>query len=78
MREAAPQGPLRRYLVVLRVNPDLSLCPSTDSRTTHVVWADEPYDAMSAAVIIAKQHRGQLLRRVIGIEEAPLPLGTAP
>lgn len=66
------QGQLKRYVVLLRVNADLDLSPSADTYTTHVVWADEPYDAMTTAIILAKQQRGYLLRRVVGVEEWPI------
>ncbi|QLG11756.1 hypothetical protein HLB42_21630 (plasmid) [Deinococcus sp. D7000] len=67
-----PQGGLKRFAVVLRVTGDLTACPSTDEVTTHVIWADDPYDAMCAAEIISRRQRGQHLRRVIGVEEYPV------
>ncbi len=66
------QGGLLRYVVLLRVNPALDQWPSTDQYTTHVVWADDPYDAAATAEILAKQMRGQFTRRVIGVEECPI------
>lgn len=66
-----PQGGMERYLVNLRVNPDLSLPPSGDTLLAPVVWSSEgPYGAMSAAIVWAKA-QGLGLRHVFGVVEWP-------
>lgn len=67
------QGRMERYMVHLRVNADLSLSPSTDTKLTPVVWsAAGPYGAMAAATAWANA-QGLELRHVFGIVEWPRP-----
>lgn len=68
-----PQARMGRYMVHLRVNADLSQCPSTDTKLTPVVWSgDGPYGAMAAATAWANA-QGFNLRHVFGIVEWPRP-----
>lgn len=74
----SPQGGLNRYVVILRTNVDLGRSPSGDEVGTHVVWADDPYQAATTAQIVAQHLVGLQVRRTIGVQELPIELPPDP